>query len=142
MRIFKALLAACLLSVILVSGNVFLAGPHKDSLISKAYAAKKSVKAQGVISWKDAANYYGQYKTVEGTIVTTYNSGKACFLNYHTNWKKNFTAVIFRSDYNKFPENPEEYYDGKKVRIYGKIKQYQGKPEIILKSPSQIEIIE
>ena len=43
--------------------------------------------AANVISWQDAANYYGQNKTVEGTIVATPNTGKVCFLNFHENWK-------------------------------------------------------
>jgi len=36
-----------------------------------------------VISWQDAAKHYGENVTVEGTIVVTHNSGKACFLNFH-----------------------------------------------------------
>jgi len=94
-----------------------------------------------VISWKDAHKYYGQYVTVEGKIVGTYNSGKVCFLNFNSNWKEGFTAVIFASDFYKFPPQPEEYYKNKTVRVTGTIKEYKGKPEIILKDPSQIEIV-
>lgn len=103
-------------------------------LCSLAYAAD-------VISWQDAGSYIGQYKTVEGTIIATHNSGKACFLNFHPNWKVYFTAVIFANSFYKFPANPETYYLNKKVRVIGKIKLYKGKPEIILNSPSQIAII-
>lgn len=143
MKIFKTLLITCFISVLVIFiSNICLISPKADGLTSKAYAAKKPVKAQGVISWKDAAKYYGQNKIVEGKVVATYNSGKACFLNFHSNWKKYFTVVIFRSDFYKFPESPEDCYKGKKVRVSGKIKEYQGKPEIILKSPSQIKIIE
>ena len=95
-----------------------------------------------VISWQDAADYYGETCTVEGTIVLAHNSGKACFLNFHPNWKKYFTAVIFRSAFSRFPDNPEDHYRGKKVRVTGYIKEYKGKPEIILESPEQIEIID
>ena len=94
-----------------------------------------------VISWMDAHKYYGEKVAVEGTIVATHNSGKACFLNFHENWKKYFTAVIFRSDFGKFRKQPELYYKGKKVQVTGKIKEYKGKPQIILKDPSQIRII-
>ncbi|MBU7046436.1 MAG: thermonuclease family protein, partial [Theionarchaea archaeon] len=45
-----------------------------------------------VITWKDADKYYNQYVIVEGTIVSTYNSGNVCFLNFHTNYHY-FTAV-------------------------------------------------
>ena len=35
------------------------------------------------INWKDANNYTGQYVETTGEIVTSYNSGKVCFLNFH-----------------------------------------------------------
>jgi len=95
-----------------------------------------------IISWRDAYKYYGQEKIIEGTIVASNNTGKVCFLNFHKNWKKYFTAVIFSSDFDKFPPHPEDRYLNCRVRVKGLIKEYKGKPEIILKSPSQIEIIE
>jgi len=95
-----------------------------------------------IISWRDAAQYYGQTKTVEGKIVASNNTGKVCFLNFHKDWKKYFTAVIFSSDFNKFPTRPEDHYLNRNVRVRGLIKEYKGKPEIILKGPAQIEIIE
>jgi micrococcal nuclease len=83
---------------------------------------------------------YGKEVTVEFTVVNSNNSGKACFLNAHSDWKKYFTAVIFRADFYNFPSNPEKYYYMKKLRITGRLKKYENKPEIILKNPSQIEI--
>jgi micrococcal nuclease len=94
------------------------------------------------IEWQEADQYYGQTKTVEGKIVVTNNTGKVCFLNFHKDWRRYFTAVIFASDFDKFPEHPEDHYLNRTVRVNGLIKEYRGKPEIILKSPSQIEIIE
>jgi DNA/RNA endonuclease YhcR with UshA esterase domain len=41
---------------------------------------------------------------------------------------------------NKFGNSPEKYYNQKIVRIRGKIQEYQGKPEIILKDSLQIEV--
>jgi micrococcal nuclease len=90
----------------------------------------------------DAHKYYGEKVIVEGTVVAAFNSGKACFLNFHKNWKKYFTAVIFQSAFDKFPEHPELYYKDKKVRITGVIKEYKGKPEIVLKHPSQIKVVD
>lgn len=110
-----------------------------DELLERSLVPKVPPKR---ISWKDAANHYGEYCTVEGVIVRTYNSGKACFLNFHQNWKKYFSAVIFARRFNQFPGNPERHYLNKTVRITGYIKEYKGSPEIILDSPDQIEIVE
>ena len=103
---------------------------------------EKSDIEEDVVSWRDAAKYYGQTKTVEGKVVASNNTGKVCFLNFHKDWRRNFTAVIFASDFKKFPAHPEDYYLNRVVRVTGLIKEYRGKPEIILKSPTQISIIE
>ena len=93
-----------------------------------------------VISWNNADNYSNQYVIVEGTIVDTYNSGKVCFLNFHPDYQY-FTAVIFACDLSGFPYPPDTYYLGKNVYIIGIIKQYKGSPEIIVKTPGQIRIL-
>jgi micrococcal nuclease len=93
-----------------------------------------------VITWSDAHKYYNQYVIVEGTIVNTHNSGIVCFLNFDTNYQY-FSAVIFASDFLGFPFIPEIFYLGKKVYIIGLIKEYNGSPEIIVKTPDQIKIL-
>ena len=92
-----------------------------------------------MISWKEAGNYIGQEVIVEGTIVDTYDSGEAIFLNFDENYSETFTAVIFSSDESKFDFEPEDYYLGKKVKVKGKVKEYEGAPEIIVEEPGQIE---
>lgn len=113
--------------------------PDTSGIFIKGTAPTKT--ADQVISYQDAAKYYGKIKTVEGVIVATNNTGKVCFLNFHKDWKRYFTGVIFASDFDKFPKNPEDYYLNRKVRITGLIKEYNGKPEIIIKNPAQIQII-
>jgi hypothetical protein len=81
-----------------------------------------------------------KYVIVEGTIVKTFNSGVVCFLNFDTNYQY-FSAVIFASDFPGFSFIPEVFYLGKKVYIIGIIKEYNGSPEIIVKTPDQIKII-
>lgn len=116
--------------------------PTLASLSQSPPAERPPTSGREVIPWRDAAKYYGQVKTVEGTIVDTRNTGKVCFLNFSQNWKTDFTAVIFASDFGKFLPNPEAYYKGKKVQVTGKIQEYQGKAEIILNRPDQIKIME
>jgi len=116
-------------------------GPAAQESVPRA-ASSVSEQEGLVISWRDAAKYYGRYATVEGTIVATYDSGKACFLNFHPDYKRYFTAVIFASAFSRFPTSPENHYRGKKVRVTGYIKEYKGKPEIILNDPGQIEIVQ
>jgi micrococcal nuclease len=94
------------------------------------------------ITWQEAGKYYGSTVRTEGTIVATHNSGKVCLLNFHRDYRKYLTAAIFASDYALFPKDPDKYFLNKKVRVTGVVKEYNGKPEIILKSPTQIEVID
>lgn len=94
------------------------------------------------ISWEEAASYYGQTVRVRGRVVAANNTGKVCFLNFHRNWRRYFTVVIFASDFDRFPQPPEKLYLNREIRVYGLVREYQGKPEIIVSSPEQIQIIE
>jgi micrococcal nuclease len=95
-----------------------------------------------VIDACQARNYYGDEIIVEGKVVDTYRSKKNnVFLNFGKPYPNQcFSAVIFSSDLYKFRDNPEKYYNQKILRIRGEIQEYQGKPEIILKDLSQIEV--
>lgn len=103
----------------------------------------------GVISWKDAAKHIGEYVTVEGKVVDSKGyvfkggRGTASFLNIGKPYPEpdRFTVVIWPEDRSRFPEEPENYYLGKKVRVSGRIKKYKGTPEIILRDPNKIEIV-
>ncbi len=117
---------------------VFQFSDTTEALVTKTVTPSGDLD---VIAWREADQYYNQTKIVEGKIVASNNTGKVCFLNFHKDWRRYFTAVIFASDFNKFPEHPEYYYLNRTVRVRGLVKEYRGKPEIILKSPSQIEII-
>ena len=93
-----------------------------------------------VISYTEAASYVGQLVTVEGIVVYTFNSKGTIFLDFHYPYKGYFSAVIFASDAGNFKFSPTSFYLNKEVRITGTIQLYQGDPEIIVSSPSQIEV--
>jgi len=119
--------------------------------VSKPSPPPPSVKFENLTSEKtgleiifacNSGNYYGKEAIVEGKIIDAYRSKtNTVFLNFEKPYPNHcFTDVIFSSDQYKFVQNPENYYLNKNVRVRGEIKEYQGKPEIILKDPSQIEV--
>jgi hypothetical protein len=106
-----------------------------------------------IVDWRDAGNYLGEYKTVEGIIRDTYyasnNSSKPTFLNFNIPYEGYFTCVIWGSDrhkfVNEFHSSPETYLLNKMVRVTGLIEEYpegSGVPEMILADPSLIEIVD
>lgn len=108
----------------------------------KIVLARKNGQSESTISWRDAGRHVGEYLAVEGKVVRTYNSGRACFLNFHPDYKRYFSAVIFYSDFNRFPYAPEKHYKNREVRVVGVIEEYNGAPQIILNSPSQIKLLD
>jgi len=96
-----------------------------------------------VIGACEAGKYLGRELIIEGKIADAYCDSKSntVFLNFEKPYPGQcFSGVIFSSNLYKFVQNPEDYYLGKTVRIMGEVKEYKGKPEIILENPSQIEV--
>jgi micrococcal nuclease len=96
-----------------------------------------------VVGACQAGKYLGRELIVEGKVADTYHDSKSntVFLNFEKAYPNQcFTGVIFSSDLYKFVQNPEDYYLNKTVRIMGEVKEYQGRPEIILETPNQIEV--
>ena len=96
--------------------------------------------AQEKISAKDAANYIDSTVTVVDTVSGVYLSKTGTyFISMGGNYPDNaFTAVIFKSDTSKFHD--VESLEGKVVEVTGKVKEYQRKPEIVVKKADQIKI--
>ncbi len=95
-----------------------------------------------VIDWQDAPKYINEIVTAEGSIERAYDSGKACFLNFKENWSGTLNLVIFSELYYQYPANPAQYFLNKKIRVTGLVQLYKGTPQMIIKSPEQIKVIE
>jgi micrococcal nuclease len=89
----------------------------------------------------EANKHYSERVIVQGKIIRTYSSRKACFLNFHQDWQHHLSVVIFAGSFYKFPDSPEKYYLNKHVKVLGKIREYRGAPEIILNNATEIQIL-
>jgi micrococcal nuclease len=94
-----------------------------------------------VIPWEEAHRHRGEEIVVEGTIVRTHRAEKVLYLNFHANWKRYLTLVIFVKDLPHFPGNPGTAYKGKKVRVRGEVKLYKDRPEMVVRSPGDITVV-
>jgi hypothetical protein len=100
------------------------------------------------ISWSNASTHVGERVTVEGPVVSTkYASssrGEPTFLNIGKPYPDpgRFTVVIWGENRSNFPESPEDAYEGKNICVSGLIETYQGSPQIIVDSPSDIRTVE
>ncbi len=105
-------------------------------------ATQERGDANPTIGYREAGDHVGRYVTLEGEIKRVKNTGKVTFLNFDQDWKNSVSIVIFAGDALKFPLPPEKLFPGKTVQVTGKIKVYKGRPEIIIRDPRNIRIIE
>ena len=117
-----------------------------EAAVPKPAAAKapppQPPRPPGVIDWREASKHVGKRVTVEGRIVASRNTGKACFLNFHTDYKRYLSLVILGSTLKRFPSDPAVTYQGKRVRVTGEVAQKDGRLEIVIEETGQIEVVE
>jgi hypothetical protein len=104
--------------------------------------ANESARDVPTISPSEAARHIGEEVVVEGVISDVGYSARTdtTFLNMGGKYPNHaFTAVIFKSSKALFPE--VQSWEGKKVRIRGVVKEYRGKPEIVLARREQVEVV-
>ncbi len=108
-----------------------------------AGAAKADVQLSGdEMSWQEAPRHMGEEVVVVGRIIRTNNIGRHTFLNFHDDYRTTLTLVVHEESYGNFPQPAEAMYQDRTVRVRGKVTEYDGKPQIVLTGPQQVDIVE
>lgn len=136
MNSFYAFLVSVLLGLILSAG-----------LSANAVINSKNLTDIDAQNFIQLVNNTSKHVTIMGTICSSQSSehSKVIFLNFGKNFNTSLSAVIYDFNINSFIdagiENPEIYFNNKKVKLDGIIRINNGKPEIVINSPKQIKII-
>ncbi|MDP8249177.1 MAG: phospholipase D-like domain-containing protein [Candidatus Tritonobacter lacicola] len=101
---------------------------------------EKKPEGPAVLSYKEAGKHIGEVSTVEGTIVSTYSGKNSLKLNFDTNYRRYLSITIPLKYLEQFPENPQSYYKGKKIRATGRITRYSGAPSMLVTDGPQIRL--
>jgi micrococcal nuclease len=94
------------------------------------------------VPWQKAPDLEGEIVEVEGRLVSTRCLASVCFLNFDPDYPNHVSGVILRQDLHRFEGDPAETYGDRTVRILGEVRRYRGRPQILLRSPAQIEIVD
>lgn len=99
----------------------------------------------GPISPEEAADYIGKRAEVCGSVAEVVQvqdiEGNPTFINLgaeHPN--QDFTALIWADDRDRWDTTPEVLYDGQSICISGTVERHEGTPQIIVSSPTQIQL--
>ena len=95
-----------------------------------------------LVCWDEAGQFIGKTVTITGKVNHTFKNDKVCFLNFHNNFTRYMSVVIFASKFRHFSANLDKYFLNKTIHVTGKIKDYKGKPEIIVNKPAQIKVVD
>ena len=95
-----------------------------------------------LVPWEDAGNHVGDYVTVEGDVVDAHTTSETCVLEFAPDDRRAFRAILLLPLITSLPRYPDRLYRGRRVRTSGIIQSYKGRPEMILQSPGQIEIVD
>ena len=101
--------------------------------------------AQSPVPAKDAAKHVGEKVTICDKVFggRYFETAKdqPTLLNMGDAYPNNpFTFVIYGDDRKKFSWKPEEYLINKEVCVTGEIKDYRGKPQIVVSDTTQVVI--
>lgn len=109
-------------------------------LLSSCMAATPAIYRWNSPGLNDS-NLDGKEVSVEFTVVLSHNSGRVCYLNSDTDYANHFAAIINSEDFGKFEVKPEIYYLNKKIMVTGVLEQHKERPQMVLRSPLQIEVL-
>lgn len=94
----------------------------------------------------EAAEHVGRDARVCGRVVeATYvpdTRGRPTFLNFGRPYPDPvFTALIWGDDRQRFSSPPERAFRNRRICVRGRIQRHEGRPEIVVRRPDQIELM-
>jgi len=92
-----------------------------------------------VVDWREAGTRVGDVVTVEGDVTTVRMRDDGYVLEFADD-PQALRIVVLIPLLGGAPRDPERVYRGHHVRATGRVQRFQGRPEIVLRSPSQVEI--
>ena len=93
---------------------------------------------------QEAFKLIGEIGVVQGTIIRVTIDREKVYLHFGKNGEKDFTGIVYKDNLQIFPWESKDLarsFLGRKVKIYGFVRSYGG-PEIIISSPSQVDILD
>jgi micrococcal nuclease len=94
------------------------------------------------VRWTEAPDHVGRVVTVVGTIVSARCPRSTCFLNFHEDYARHVSAVILGADRHRFPRALDRAWEGRTLRIVGRVTEHRGRPQILIRHPGQVTVVD
>ena len=95
-----------------------------------------------VVPWREAAAHVGETVTVEGRVASARRVDDTCVIEFAPDDPQALRAVLVIGLLTNAPAYPERRYAGRQVRVTGVVRRFAGRPEIVVRDPDLIEIVD
>lgn len=128
--------------------------PDRQECFPEFYGAEARARAKGVGIWASPAYRVrsanltvedaGSFQIVEGRVAHVDARPGRAFIDFSTDPRRGFSAVIAPEDRKAFRNLDPDLSSlaGHRVRVRGLVQDYNGRPEIFLSNPVQIELLD
>jgi endonuclease/exonuclease/phosphatase family metal-dependent hydrolase len=110
--------------------------------VAAGQSAIRSDEGRPQVMWQEARQVVGKVALVSGEVIGVPRVGRITFINFDERRPVRFAGVIFEDNLANFPKPPAEMYNGKIVRIRGRVSVFQNQPQIVITSPEQVEVLD
>ena len=98
--------------------------------------------APPVYPWQEAERHVGELVTVDGVVAAAHSTGDTCVLEFAPDDPHALRVILVLPMLSSLPSKPERLYAGKRVRASGLVRRFAGRPEMVLRSSAQIEVVD
>jgi hypothetical protein len=99
-----------------------------------------TARAAPLVPWREAEAHVGETVTVEGDVIEARTAGDTCVLEFADD-PRAFRALLLLPLLSDLPPDPAPLYRRRRVRLTGRVQRFQGRPEMVLRGPGQIELL-
>ena len=117
---------------------------HAPAQIKEGGAQLIAPITEGADSWRRISlQDVGNTVAVDGIIVEVTDSKQRNYLHFSmpATDNRDLNLVVSDDDLPKFPGNLKKFYQTKRIRVTGVVKQSKGRPQIIVHGPDQIVVV-
>jgi len=124
--------------------------PDRNECSPELYEAEGRARSHRLGVWADAAHVPqapqavktgGGFKVVEGYVANVGSGGGRVFIDFGSDGRRMFSAVIAPEDRRAFRGFDLDGLTAHRIRVRGIVQDYRGRPEIALSNPAQIEVL-
>jgi DNA/RNA endonuclease YhcR with UshA esterase domain len=110
----------------------------RSTLLALVVLSSSFVSAADCVSFAEARHYIGKSQCISGTIFHVKDGRNGVtFLDFCEDYEVcPFTVVVFANDLRKMGDVKQ--LKGRSIQINGKVEEYDGRAEIILRNPQQL----